>query len=216
MRYYEVFYIVDPQLEDTDLQEVVDRFSTLVNNNGGEVLNLERWDRRRLAYQIGAHRDGQYILMHFRGEPTAEAELKRVFGITDSILRFLILRLDERKAAEFIEQARLEAEKREADRQAAAARAAEAAATAEAEAAARAEAEAARRAEEEPDAETVDEDEFEVPAADDDSAEGDEAADGQPALDEAAPDEAGDEEPPSGASAEAADDEEEQAPSGAV
>lgn len=128
MRYYEVLYIVNPQLEESALQQVTDRFSGIITQQGGELLHLERWDKRRLAHSIGSHREGQYILMHFSGEPAVEAELARVFRITDDILRFLIVRLDERKAAQEIERVRAEAAQRELDRQAAAARAAEAAA----------------------------------------------------------------------------------------
>jgi small subunit ribosomal protein S6 len=128
VRLYETVYILNPTLEDEQQQTLVDRFSTLVQNHGGEIEHLERWDRRRLAYEIQGQREGDYIVMNFRGTPATETELDRVFRITDGILRHIIVRMDERLAARKLAEAKAMLEARERARAEAEARAAEAAA----------------------------------------------------------------------------------------
>ena len=143
MRQYEVVYIMDPQLEEAQHNTLVERFQGIVTAQGGEVQHIDRWERRRMAYEIKGRREGYYVVMNFQGAPAVEAELDRVFGITDGILRHLITRMDDRRAARAIAEAKAAAEAK-ARAQAEARAAAEAsAAAAEAEAA---EVEAAARA----------------------------------------------------------------------
>lgn len=129
MRQYEVTYIIDPQLEDADQGALVERFQTLVGNNEGEVQHVDRWERRRLAYEIKGRREGHYVVMNFQGTAATEAELNRVMGLADGVLRHLIVKMDERLAKRAIDEAKAAA-------QAKARAAAEAQAAAEAAAAA--------------------------------------------------------------------------------
>jgi small subunit ribosomal protein S6 len=134
MRQYEVVYIIDPQLEEGQQNALVERFENLVRDNGGEIQLVDRWERRRLAYEIQGRREGYYVVMNFRGTQATEAELNRVFGITDGILRSMIVRMDERRADKAIAEAKAAAEAK-AKAQEEARLAAEAAAAAEAQAA---------------------------------------------------------------------------------
>jgi small subunit ribosomal protein S6 len=144
MRQYEAMYILDPALEDEQQTALVERFQTLVGTQGGEVQHVDRWERRRLAYEIQGRREGFYVVMNFRGTPAAEAELSRVFGITEGVLRHLITRMDERLADRQLAEAKAAAEAK-ARAQAEAQAAAEAAAAAAAVEAAAVEAEAAEQ-----------------------------------------------------------------------
>jgi small subunit ribosomal protein S6 len=110
MRKYEAVYILDPSLEEEQLSALVERFSTLVGAQGGEIKHLDRWERRKLAYEIKGRREGHYVVMNFDGVPATEAELSRVFGITDGVLRHMIVRMDERKADKQIAEAKAAAE----------------------------------------------------------------------------------------------------------
>lgn len=130
MRQYEAVYILDPALEDAQQNALVERFQTLVGDNGGSVQHIDRWERRRLAYEIKGRREGFYIVMNFQGESATEAELARVFKITDGVLRHMIVRMDERLAEKSIAEAKAAAEAKA--RAEAEARAAEEAAAAEA------------------------------------------------------------------------------------
>jgi small subunit ribosomal protein S6 len=96
MRKYECTYILDPGLADEQQDPIIDRFKTLVGDNGGTVDAVDKWERRRLAYEVKGKREGVYVVMNFSGEPKTEAELGRVLGISEGILRHLIVRTDQK------------------------------------------------------------------------------------------------------------------------
>jgi small subunit ribosomal protein S6 len=96
MRKYECTYILDPGLDDEQQEPMVERFKTLVGENGGTVDAVDKWERRRLAYEVKGKREGVYVVMNFSGEPSTEAELGRVLGISEGILRHLIVRTDQK------------------------------------------------------------------------------------------------------------------------
>ncbi|MEW6276393.1 MAG: 30S ribosomal protein S6 [Bacillota bacterium] len=89
---YEAMFILRPDLEEEKITEVMERFRSLVENHGGEVTKLERWGKRRLAYQIQHLREGIYIILRFKGNNEVVQELDRVFKITDEVLRHMIVR----------------------------------------------------------------------------------------------------------------------------
>jgi small subunit ribosomal protein S6 len=89
MRAYEVLYIIRPDLDDETLTTNVDKFAEIVTNNGGADLSVDKWGKRRLAYEINDFKDGVYILMNFNGEARTVQELERVMKISDNVLRFL-------------------------------------------------------------------------------------------------------------------------------
>lgn len=94
MRNYELMYVVKPDLDEENLAAVIDKFSTLIAGNGGEVVSVDKWGKRRLAYEIKDYREGIYVLVNFKGEAGTARELDRVFKITDGILRFMIILKD--------------------------------------------------------------------------------------------------------------------------
>ena len=143
MRQYETVYIIDPQLEEDQHNALVERFQTLVSDNGGSVQLVDRWERRRMAYEINGRREGYYVVMNFQGTQATETELDRVFGITDGILRSMIVRLDDRRADKAVAEAKAAAEAKARAQEEARAAAEAAAAQAAAEAAAHAAAQAA-------------------------------------------------------------------------
>jgi small subunit ribosomal protein S6 len=96
MRKYECTYILDPGLSDEEQQPLMERFQNLVAENGGAVENVDKWERRRLAYEVKGKREGVYVVMNFSGEPSTEAELGRILGITDGVLRHIVVRTDKK------------------------------------------------------------------------------------------------------------------------
>lgn len=95
MRNYELMYIIKPELDEEKLTGVIDKFTNLINGNGGEVVSTDKWGKRRLAYEIKDYREGVYILVNFKGEAGTAQELDRVMKITDDILRFMIINKEE-------------------------------------------------------------------------------------------------------------------------
>ena len=94
MRKYETMYVIDPTLEEDAVHELVERFSKIIEDRGGEIEKVDEWGKRRLAYPIEDHNEGYYVLVNFSAEPDLPEELERVYKITDEILRYLIIRDD--------------------------------------------------------------------------------------------------------------------------
>lgn len=91
---YEVMYIIDPNLEEEERTAIVEKFKALAEQHG-TVDELEVKDKQKLAYEINYIGEGYYVLMKFTCDPAFPAELDRVLGITDGIMRSLItLRVD--------------------------------------------------------------------------------------------------------------------------
>ncbi len=96
MREYEMMYILRPELDEAAVAAAIAKMSELVTTNGGEVAKAEPWGpRRRLAYPIQSCREGQYVLMQFKLDPKALPEVERVVRITDDVIRYLVIRLDD-------------------------------------------------------------------------------------------------------------------------
>ena len=94
---YEALYIINAQLSEEEIKGLVDKFSALVADNG-TVDTVDEWGKRRLAYPINDMEEGYYVLLTFKSESEFPAELERVMGITDGILRYMVIRLEEKKA----------------------------------------------------------------------------------------------------------------------
>ncbi|HAP93045.1 MAG TPA: 30S ribosomal protein S6 [Desulfotomaculum sp.] len=89
---YESLFILRPDLEEEKISEMMEKFRLLVENNGGEIARLEKWGKRRLAYEIEHLREGLYIILQFRADPAVVKELDRIFKITDEVIRHIIVR----------------------------------------------------------------------------------------------------------------------------
>ncbi len=92
MRSYECVFILRPDLDEERTSEVAEKFRSLVANHGGEVTRLEKWGKRRLAYEIAHTREGLYMIMQFNASPEIAQELDRVLKITEDVLRHIIVR----------------------------------------------------------------------------------------------------------------------------
>ncbi len=86
---YEVLYIIDPAKGEEGIAAIVEKFKAMVEAEG-TLTSIDEWGKRRLAYPINDLPEGYYVLMTFDAKPEFPAELDRVFGITDGILRSLI------------------------------------------------------------------------------------------------------------------------------
>jgi small subunit ribosomal protein S6 len=91
LREYEVMAIVDPDADEQKIGGVVDRITGILSERGGEVSSVDRWGRRKLAYEINRKSEGIYVLVTFKSEPEALRELDRVLALADEVLRFKII-----------------------------------------------------------------------------------------------------------------------------
>ena len=86
---YEVVFIVDPAQGEEGVAALVNNFKTLIEQNASTV-EVEEWGTRKLAYPIDYKTEGYYVLVKFTSGPAFPAELDRVMGITDSVIRSLV------------------------------------------------------------------------------------------------------------------------------
>lgn len=91
-RSYEVLYIVRPDLAKDGLEETINKFQRAVNESGGQVVKLDEWGLRTLAYQIKHLDKGYYVLMEFTGTPDHVRKLDERLKLDENILRYQIVR----------------------------------------------------------------------------------------------------------------------------
>ena len=98
MNKYELVYIIDPAVEEEARKELIAKYNTLIAENGGTVDKVEEWGKRRLAYAIDYKTEGYYVLVNFQAESELPKELERNLQISDSVIRYQVIKLLERKA----------------------------------------------------------------------------------------------------------------------
>lgn len=91
---YEILYIIDLNKTEEEIAALVEKFKSLTEEYGS-VAEVDQWGKRRLAYPIEDMNEGYYVMMNCEAKPEMPAEIDRVFGITDGILRSLIINKDE-------------------------------------------------------------------------------------------------------------------------
>ena len=94
MNGYEFMFILDPTLDDAASLAVVERVEGIVKGQGGEIVSLNPWERRRLAYPIAGHHEGLYILCYFDAPPASIQGIESRVRLAEGVLRFIVLRTD--------------------------------------------------------------------------------------------------------------------------
>ena len=94
MTFYETIFIVKTDLGDEALAERVAWVTDIIKSNGAEVINVEQWGKKRLAYQVNKQKHGIYVLMHYEGDPKVVPELERNFKLSEDILKHLTVKLE--------------------------------------------------------------------------------------------------------------------------
>ena len=89
MKLYETTIIFDPGLEEARVNEEMERVTQPIAQAGGEVIEVQRWGKRKLAYMIGKRRDGTYVHVKHKSPPTLVAEMDRRFRLNESVIRHL-------------------------------------------------------------------------------------------------------------------------------
>jgi small subunit ribosomal protein S6 len=89
MRLYELTIIISPTLDDTSIQNEIDRIEKQITGAEGQIEKIERWGIRRLTYRISTQNQGYYVHFLFRARPGLSAELERSMRLNENILRFL-------------------------------------------------------------------------------------------------------------------------------
>ncbi len=90
MRAYEIMYIIRPNIEDEAKKALVERFNTILTDNGAELTESKEWGKRRLAYEINDFRDGYYQLVKVNSDAAAVEEFSRLAKISEDIIRHMV------------------------------------------------------------------------------------------------------------------------------
>jgi small subunit ribosomal protein S6 len=93
LRDYELVVILSPELAEEELPAAVDRLSQLIVDRGGEVKDINRWGRRKLAYPIKSHSEGNYLVTQVRLDPNRTSGLEAGLRISEEVLRHLLVRV---------------------------------------------------------------------------------------------------------------------------
>jgi small subunit ribosomal protein S6 len=112
MRIYEELFIVRPDLPEEEIDRLIEQLTTLIASQGGNVDKSEKWGVRKLAYRVQKRNEGFYILLQFTSKPETVIELERRLRVSDLVMKFQSVRIDEKLKK--IEKRKKEREKRAA------------------------------------------------------------------------------------------------------
>ena len=105
MNHYETVFILTPVLSDVQMKEAVEKFKSLLEQEGAEIVNVENWGLRKLAYPIQKKSTGFYNLIEFNAESPSVDKLEIQFRRDERVIRFLTLKM-EKYAVEYAEKRR--------------------------------------------------------------------------------------------------------------
>jgi small subunit ribosomal protein S6 len=115
-RVYEFLFIADPNLGEPEVDALAAQVQGFVEKESGKIQKVEKWGKKRLAYKVGRHREGSYVLIVAAGGSALVKEVERRLRVTDGVIKFITVRVDEelRKAeASKAERAVAEAKRRQ-------------------------------------------------------------------------------------------------------
>jgi small subunit ribosomal protein S6 len=91
LREYEVMLILPAEADEKVVSTAIDRITRVISARGGEVAEIDRWGRRRFAYELDRLHEGYYVVATFTAEPTAQPELERALNLADEVIRYKVL-----------------------------------------------------------------------------------------------------------------------------
>lgn len=96
MNNYESIFVLKPSLEEETRNQTIEKFQSVIAKGGGELLKTEEWGLRKLAYEIKKLREGYYVLVQFKANSDLPKELERNYKISDEVIRYIVVNLDEK------------------------------------------------------------------------------------------------------------------------
>ena len=94
MPIYESIFIINPNLSDDETNATIKKMQDVVAKQGGEMTKFEDWGKKKLAYEVKKQKRGHYVFFQFKGTPAAISELERTYKLTDSVVKFLSVKLE--------------------------------------------------------------------------------------------------------------------------
>jgi small subunit ribosomal protein S6 len=94
-RVYEILFIADPNLSEPEVDALTATLQGFVEKEGGKIEKVEKWGKKRLAYLVKRHREGSYVLLVAHGGTDMMREVERRIRVTDGVIKFMTVRVDE-------------------------------------------------------------------------------------------------------------------------
>lgn len=91
---YETIMVLDASKTEEEISALLEKFKSLIEKHG-EIESVDEWGKRKLAYPINFMNEGYYVLVNFKSAPEFPRELERVYGITDGVLRSIVIKREE-------------------------------------------------------------------------------------------------------------------------
>ncbi len=91
MKNYETMFVLHPQYEDEQVDQFIEKVQERITMDGGEVTNLDKWGKRKLAYEIDKLREGHYVVMNYTAPKETSSKLEKAFNIAEGVLRYQIV-----------------------------------------------------------------------------------------------------------------------------
>ena len=104
MNDYESIFILAPSIDEAESEKINQRMQEVITANGGEIVRVEKWGKRKLAYPVRKHKKGEYVLLQFKGGAPAVSELERNYKMSDAVIKFLTIKLDKEALAHLARQ----------------------------------------------------------------------------------------------------------------
>jgi small subunit ribosomal protein S6 len=95
MRRYETIFILRPSLNEDEITSIIDRSTGILTESNGQIIELDKWGMKKLAYPIKKDLQGYYIFCDYCSTPDAVAEMERKFRLDDAVLRYLTLKTED-------------------------------------------------------------------------------------------------------------------------
>ena len=112
-RVYEILFIADPNLGEPEVDALTEHIQGYAEKEGARIQKVEKWGKKRLAYNIRKHQEGYYVLIVVEGKPALVKEVERRIRVTDGVVKFITVRVDEelrkadaRRARRAVEEAK--------------------------------------------------------------------------------------------------------------
>jgi small subunit ribosomal protein S6 len=94
-RVYEILFIADSNLGEPEVDALTAHVQGYAEKEGGRIQKVEKWGKKRLAYNIRKHQEGYYVLIVVEGKPSLVKEVERRIRVTDGVVKFITVRVDE-------------------------------------------------------------------------------------------------------------------------
>lgn len=106
MNIYENVLILNSNLSDEDIDNSINKIKDFIINQGGEIIRVDSWGRRKLAYEINKNKKGYYVLIYFKTLPSTIKKLEDFYKVYDAVIKYMVLKLS-KKQIQYIEKIEL-------------------------------------------------------------------------------------------------------------